>query len=56
MQQTRPLSTVRTAPVAPSPKWEGLFVEPVYADGQPYDQDTPRSEGDADDAPAAVAT
>lgn len=40
MQQTRPTTTVRTAPAAPIPLWERrhLFVEPVYADSQPYDQ------------------
>ena len=55
MQQTGPIATVRTFPAAPSPNWEGLFVEPVYADGQPYDQDVPGTEDDADEAPTAVA-
>lgn len=40
MQQTRPIATGRPAPAAPIPLWERqrLFVEPVYADEQPYDQ------------------
>ncbi|MFI0822279.1 hypothetical protein ACH4TX_42100 [Streptomyces sp. NPDC021098] len=32
----RSIATVRKAPTTPAPEWEGLFVEPVYADGQPY--------------------
>ncbi|MGW5690301.1 hypothetical protein ACWEWX_04825 [Streptomyces asiaticus] len=47
----RPTTTVRRAPAAPAPQWEGIFVEPVYGDGQPYDTGVLED----DDAPAADA-
>lgn len=51
----RPTATVRTAPPAAAPQWEDLFVEPVYADGQPYDgSDTEEDEGPATN-PGTVA-
>ena len=51
MQTVHPIKTVPTAPSAPSPQWQGIFVEPMYADGQPYQElDT-----EVDDAPTIDA-
>ena len=49
MQTNRPTTTVRIAPVAPKPLWEAIFVEPVYAGGQSYDQPATDVEGEDDD-------
>ncbi|MFH8813088.1 hypothetical protein ACH4GZ_38815 [Streptomyces hygroscopicus] len=40
MQTSRParsVTTLRLGPAAPAPSWEGLFLEPIYADGLPYE-------------------
>jgi len=53
MQQTRPIVTVHPAPAAPTPipLWERerMFLEPDYADGQPYDQPAPVDDIEDDD-------
>ncbi|MFF7335366.1 hypothetical protein [Streptomyces sp. NPDC008150] len=42
---TQSARTLRPAPsVRPQVPWQGLFVEPVYTDGQPY-----QLEDDSDD-------
>lgn len=55
MQQTRPTLTTRSVPAAPAPRWEGLFVEPVYTDGRPYQEATVELDHGADDAPPAMS-
>ena len=42
----RPVTTLRTKPLSPDPQWEGLFVEPQYPDGQPYNADPDGLEDD----------
>ncbi|GHJ34259.1 hypothetical protein TPA0910_86920 [Streptomyces hygroscopicus subsp. sporocinereus] len=40
MQTSRParsVTSIRPRPTAPAPRWEGLFLEPAYADGLPYE-------------------
>lgn len=49
--QTRPVTTVVVpAPQPPAPGWQGLFREPMYADGLPY-QTTADDQEDEDDDP-----
>ncbi|MFJ2202450.1 hypothetical protein [Streptomyces violaceusniger] len=47
---TRPVTTLRPRPAAPEPQWRGLFLEPIYADGLPYETatDSPLENDDAD--------
>lgn len=33
-------------PRLPAVPWQGLFLEPVYADGQPYDRDDEEVSGE----------
>lgn len=37
MQTSRPITTLRPRPAAPEPQWQHLFLEPIYADGLPYE-------------------
>ncbi|CAM5493091.1 MULTISPECIES: hypothetical protein [Streptomyces] len=55
MQTSRPVTTLRPRPAAPEPQWRGLFLEPIYADGLPYETAAGADEfDDAEDDPAAA--
>ncbi|MFJ1993034.1 hypothetical protein [Streptomyces asiaticus] len=55
MQTSRPVTTLRTHPAAPQPQWRGLFLEPIYADGLPYETAAGGPLEDADDEETAAA-
>ncbi|MFD8384277.1 hypothetical protein ACFV2X_38145 [Streptomyces sp. NPDC059679] len=51
----RPVETVRQVPAAPAPEWENLFVQPVYAHGEIYDDGNAEGERDAVESPDVTA-
>lgn len=43
---TKPVVTVVPSPRPPAPKWQGIFLEPVYADLDVEPWDDEADEGD----------
>lgn len=46
MHTNRPTTVIPPRPIAPQPRWQGLFLEPIYADGLP---DQPAAGGQLED-------